>query len=164
MGRREWFRIFSGRWLRGSLRKEAAEVRGIFADLLALAGDSAYGDDGIIQLADEVGVTDELIKDILNISMTLWLRVKDRLSNHPDPKENRIQIIPTKKGYAIKIINWKKYQSEYRRQKKYRDKKKKTYGNQRENGESYNQGYNGSYREKEKEKEKEKKSWGDFDE
>jgi len=127
--RRAWVKLFCERWLRGSIRKEPLEVRAIFTDLLAMAGDAAYGDpdvasNGIIQLADCVGFTDESISGILNIPLETWLRAKDRLSNHPDPEENRIQVAPLSHGFSIKILNWETYQSEYRRQKKYREAKK----------------------------------------
>jgi len=121
--RRTWIKLFCDQWLRGSIRKECIEVRAIFADLLAMAGDSGYGDDGLIQLAEGVGFTDELIAGILNVSAQIWLTAKKRLIDHPDPDENRIQIIPLSQGYSIKILNWTRYQSEYRRQKPYRDKK-----------------------------------------
>lgn len=127
--RRTWIKLFCDQWLRGSIRKESIEVRAIFADLLTMAGDSAFGDpnvasNGFIQLADDVGFTDETISGILNVSLETWLRVKDRLSNHPDPKENRIQVVSLSQGFSVKILNWEKYQSEYRRQRKYREAKK----------------------------------------
>jgi len=127
--RRAWVKLFCERWLRGSIRQESLEVRAIFTDLLAMAGDAAYGDpdiasNGIIQLAENVGFTDESISAILNVPLETWLRVKDRLSNHPDPGENRIEVVPLSQGFSIKILNWETYQSEYRRQKKYRQAKK----------------------------------------
>lgn len=122
--RRTWVKLYCNQWLRGSIRKEPIEVRAIFTDLLMMAGDSAYGDDGLIQLADGVGFTDELIAGILNVSIETWIAAKERLSNHPDPKENRIKVASLSQGFAIQILNWKKYQNEYRRQKTYRDKKK----------------------------------------
>lgn len=122
--RRTWIKLFCDQWLRGSIRKESIETRGIFADLLAMAGDSGYGDDGLIQLAEGIGFTDELIAGILNVSPQVWLAVKKRLLNHPDPDENRIEIIPLSQGFSIQILNWTRYQSEYRRQKPYREAKK----------------------------------------
>ncbi len=127
--RRAWVKLFCEPWLRGSIRKESLEVRAIFTDLLAMAGDAAYGDpdvvsNGIIQLADDVGFADESISGILNIPLETWLRVKDRLSNHPDPEENRIEVAPLSQGFSIRMLNWESYQSEYRLQKKYRDTKK----------------------------------------
>lgn len=124
MGRRTWIKIYTDKWLRGSLRKEMPEIRSVFIDLLALAGDSAYGDNGIIQLADDVGFTDEAIAGMLNIPVPMWLTARNTLSNHNTPQENRIEIIPLNHGFAIKIINWEKYQSEYARQKPLRKQEK----------------------------------------
>lgn len=125
MGRRTWIKLYSNKVLRGSIRQEDPIVRSVFFDLLAMAADSAYGDSGIIKLADDVGFTDGNISGILNISLDIWKKAKKRLSDHPKPKENRIRIIPLKQDYAIEIINWKKYQSEYERQKKTRKKPEK---------------------------------------
>ena len=85
-----------------------------------MAGDSAYGDNGIIQLAENVGFTDENLAGILKIPIEIWIKAKDRLLNHPDPKENRIESIKLPVGFGVKIINWEQYQSEYSRQKPYR--------------------------------------------
>lgn len=119
--RRTWIKLFCDPWLRGSIRKESIEVRAIFTDLLAMAGDSAFGDTGIIQLADGVGFSDGTLAGILNIALKTWLSVKKRLSAHPNPEENRIEIIPLSQGFAIHILKWKTYQSEYNRQRKYRE-------------------------------------------
>ena len=119
--RRTWIKIFCDKWLRGSMRSEDLSVRAIFIDLLALAGDSAYGDSGEIRLAENVGFTDEVIAGMLYIDIGIWRTVKERLFNHPDPQENRIKLYPLNHGYCITILNWPKYQSEYERQKPYRD-------------------------------------------
>ncbi len=122
MGRRTWIKIYTDKWLRGSIRAEDTNIRAVFIDLLALAGDSAYGNDGEIKLAEGVGFTDETIAGILNVTPQSWLSAKELLSNHNIPSENRIKISPLTAGFSIKIINWDKYQSEYGRQKEYRKK------------------------------------------
>ena len=122
--RRTWIKLWCGNWLRGSIRKERPETRGIFADVLALGGDSAYGEGGTIQIAEDVGFTDEAIAAILNVPSDMWQAAKEILSNHKDPDENRIRIRPLRIGYAIDIINWAGYQSEYERQKPYRKQRK----------------------------------------
>ena len=116
MGRRTWIKIFSEKWLRGSIREEPPEIRGIWVDLLALAGDSAYGDEGVIRLAPDCGLTDEQICIILNIPLDLWIKAKDRFI-----ETERISV--TEKNEII-ILSWAKYQSEYQRQKRYREKEK----------------------------------------
>jgi len=121
--RRTWIKLFCDQWLRGSIRQENFGVRAVFADLITMAGDSAWGEDGIIQIAENVGFTDELFSNVLNIPLDVWLSAKERLSNHPDKNENRIEITSLLMGFSIKILNWKKYQSEYERQKPHREPK-----------------------------------------
>lgn len=114
MGRRTWVKIYCDKWLRGTLREETLDLRGAWIDLLALAGDSAYGDIGKISLADKCGLTDKQICIILNIKNKKWQDIKKRLIETDRIKAN---------GYnEIEIINWDKYQSEYERQKPYREK------------------------------------------
>ena len=104
MGRRTWIKIFCDNWLRGTIREETPSIRGIWVDLLTLAGDSAYGDIGKISLAKRCGLSDEQICVVLNIDKELWKKAKKRLL-----KTERIRV----NGYnEIKISNWKKYQSE----------------------------------------------------
>ena len=109
MGRRTWIKIFSEKWLRGSIRQETPQIRGIWIDLLALAADSAYGDYGLITIAPGIGFTDKQIAKMLNLPRQLWVATKGRLK-----KTGRILV--TNKN-EIQIKNWKKYQSEYARQK-----------------------------------------------
>ena len=75
--RRTWIKLFCDQWLRGSIRKEPVEVRAVFTDLLTMAGDSGFGDpniaaNGTVQLADDVGFTDEAIASILNVPLKTW--------------------------------------------------------------------------------------------
>ena len=124
--RRTWVKFYCDQWLRGSIRQESLEVRAIFADLLAMAGDNAYGNDGMIQLAKDVGFNDGLIAGILNVPLKTWTLTKEQLSHHPDPEENRIEVISLHQGFAMRILKWSRYQSEYQRQKPYRQKKKES--------------------------------------
>lgn len=137
MGSRTWIKIHCDKWFDGTIRQETPTLRGVWVDLMALAGSGRYGDTGEIKLADGVGLTDAQIAKILNIDAGTWadsktrLLVTDRISSDA---EN-----------VISITNWCKYQSEYERQKKYRGKLlPKVIGD--------------SDREKEKEKEKEKEN------
>lgn len=118
MGGRTWVKIFTDNWFEGTIRSESPIVRAVFVDLLALAG--KMGGDGIIRLpGTTIGYTDKQLAAIINIGVPEWLQSKDRLSNHPIDKENRITVTPEN---VIEIINWSKYQSEYLRQKGYRQK------------------------------------------
>jgi len=116
MGRRTWIKIYCDKWLRGTLREDTLETRGAWVDLLAMAGDSAFSEDGVIQVSPGVGLTDEQIASILRVGISVWLTAKERLLNTA-----RIGI----DGHnVIKIVNWHNYQSEYERQKPSRERKK----------------------------------------
>ncbi len=118
MGSRTWVKVYCDKWLDGSLRDESPEIRGVWIDLLVLAGAGRYGDSGEVKLSNSVGLTDNQIADILAISLSLWHQAKNRFL-----ETERIRI--TEKG-VISIINWRKYQPEYRRQKPYREARKAT--------------------------------------
>jgi len=133
MGQRTWIKIYCDKWLTGTLREETSELRGIWSDVLALAGNLSYGDKGIISLPNNIPLTDEQIAGILNISLDEWLKGKARL----------IETIRIEdRNGILSIINWEKYQPEYDRQKSYRQQLQSKVTDQ-------------SYKEKEKEKEKE---------
>jgi len=114
MGSRTWFRIFSEPWLKGSIRQEPPEYRGLWVDLLALANSGMYGDEGEIKLAENIGFTDQQIAGILQVDLALWKSFKERMI--------QTQRISVQDGNVIIIEQWQKYQSEYRRQKNYREK------------------------------------------
>jgi hypothetical protein len=115
MGSRTWIKVYCEPWLGGTLREEKPEIRGVWIDLLVLAGSGQYGDTGEIKLRNGIGFTDKQIAEILNITKSLWRRAKQRFI-----ETERIKV--TEKG-AISITNWGKYQSEYERQKPYCERK-----------------------------------------
>ena len=117
MRNRKWVKLYCENWIEGTLRKESAELRGIWADILALAGDGHYGDSGIIQLSNGIAYTDNQIARILHIPEELWDNSKKRLVD-----TKRIEIA---RSGVISVVNWSKYQSEYGRQKAYRTAKNK---------------------------------------
>lgn len=108
--------MYCEKWLSGTIREEQPDVRSVWIDLLTLAGSGQFGDIGEIKLANGVGLTDTQIAEILHITKALWKKSKRRCL-----ESQRIEITP--KG-AIRIINWSKYQSDYQRQKPYRQKAK----------------------------------------
>lgn len=134
MPSRTWIKIYCDKWLGGTIREETPEVRGIWVDLITLAGSGRFGDTGHIKLSNNIGMTDEQIAGILQITQELWNKAKKRLA-----ETNRISF---NGDNIISIINWNKYQSEYERQKSYREKLQ-------------TEVTSNSYGEKEKEKEKE---------
>ena len=97
------------------MREEDPAVRGVWIDLLTLAGGGRYGDSGEIKLSNGVGYTDRQMAEIMAIKPSLWRKAKQRFI-----ETDRIELSP--RG-AISIINWSKYQSEYNRQKQYRQPK-----------------------------------------
>ena len=116
MGSRSWFKVHAKPWLKGSIRDEKPEVRSVWIDLLAMAAAGDYGDSGEIKYNDDIGLTDKQIAIALRISPRLWRMAKTRLL-----ETNRIEIA---ENGAILITNWKKYQSEYNRQKPWRERQK----------------------------------------
>lgn len=129
MGQRTWIKIYCDKWLEGTLRKESLELRGVWADVLALAGNCNYGDSGKIGLPNNVPLSDEQIAKILHISLEKWVFLQRRLEKTKRIKHDR--------HGNIHISNWGKYQSEYERTKKYRTKSTtestpKSYGGERE--------------------------------
>jgi len=118
MGSRTWIRVFCDKWLDGTLREESPDIRGVWIDLLTLAGSGQYGDTGEVKLKNGIGFTDKQICEILCIRLALWRRAKERFL-----QTERIKI--SQKG-AICITNWLNYQSEYNRQKPYRQPKDHT--------------------------------------
>lgn len=115
MNSRTWVKIYCDSWLSGTLREETPALRGVWADLLALAGSGKYGDTGQISLQNDVGLSDLQFQKVLNLSKKGWQKAKNRLIF-----TERIAINAQN---VVTILNWKKYQSEYERQKPYRNKK-----------------------------------------
>ena len=115
MTSRTWVKLYCDQWLSGSLREETPELRGIWADLLALAGSGKYGDTGRISLQNDVGLSDSQFGKLLKITKYQWQKAKKRLI--------LTERIAVNSANVVTIINWKKYQSEYERQKPYRHQK-----------------------------------------
>ena len=111
---RKWIKLWVAESLRGTTRFEfTAEERGVWYDLLAMAGDCR--EDGFIAPGQDKGYPLEWIAGTLNIPLELLKRAIDKCV-----KSGRIE--QTLKG--LRVLNWGKYQSEYDRQRPYREKKK----------------------------------------
>ncbi len=113
--RRTWVKVFITGWLHGSIRWQMTpEERGVWADLICLAGECGKG--GKICDNDERPYPLEFIANQLNIPLELLQKTikgclyEGRLIK--EPKDNGL----------IQIANWNVYQSEYERQKPYRQK------------------------------------------
>ena len=111
--RRTWIKLWVDQLLRGeSFMQLNEQQRFVWIGLLLLAGDSAYP--GCICLTEKIGYTDKQIAALLRTNKKLINETIKILE-----KQDKIQIAD---GSIIKITNWVKYQSDYQRQKPYRQK------------------------------------------
>lgn len=100
---RTWIRIYCDKWLEGTLREESLELRGAWADLLALAGKGQYSNTGEIKFSQKLGFSNDQITNILGTTADTWERLKERLVETQritcDPQTN-----------IIVVLNWPVYQ------------------------------------------------------
>lgn len=115
MGSRTWIKIYCDNWLEGTISQESLALRGIWIGLLALAGSGKRGDTGLVMAIKGVGFSDSMLAAMLKVTRQRWVYAKKTLQ-----KTDRIAV---DKANVITIINWQKYQSEYERQKPYRNPK-----------------------------------------
>lgn len=119
MGRRTWVKFWCLPWTEGTIGRAPIAVRGTFATLLALIGDCKYADTGCLKMVDNLGFPDEAIAAMLRIDPRTWAEHKTYLQQGCG-KDALIAVSATN---VISICSWEKFQSEYRRQRKYRRKK-----------------------------------------
>ena len=81
MTSRTWIKLYCDNWLSGTLREETPALRGIWADLFALAGSGKYGDTGQISLQHNVGLRDLQFQKVLDLSQKGWRKAKNRLGH-----------------------------------------------------------------------------------
>ena len=114
--RRNWIKLYVDQCLRGTMISELSAVqRWIWVGLLLMAGDSS--EEGLIFLRKDengayVGYSDSTIAELLGVEVEDFLNATAKMI--------RYEKISVDKNKVIKILNWKKYQSEYQRQKPYR--------------------------------------------
>ena len=111
-GKRSWVKFWVTGWLHGSIRWQLdPSERGVWADLICLAGEC--GQDGKICDNDGRPYPRDFIANQLNIPQILLDRTiaKCRHEGRLDDRDD-----------VIIVTNWKNYQSEYDRVKKYREK------------------------------------------
>jgi len=110
--RRTWVKLFVTGWLHGSIRWQfTAEERGVWADIIAIGGE--IGQDGKICDNDGRPLPRDFIANQLNIKQVLLDRVIAKCIH-----EGRLEEVDG----VLTLANWTRYQSEYTRQKKSRDK------------------------------------------
>lgn len=111
-GIRRWVKLWVTECLEGSIRYQLdAAERGVWYDLILVS--SLGGIPGSICDRDLRPFPHSFIAARLNIPLTLLEITLDKCI-----KEGRI----TEDGSGIHIANWERYQSEYQRQAKYRNK------------------------------------------
>jgi len=118
-----WIRIWTEETLEGSTFEEMGNsvkmlaFRGIWFSLITLAGNSSIP--GKICFTEKTGYNLNQISDKLKVGINLLEEALDFLSS----KEiNKIKIIKKNNEIIINIVNWTRYQTEYERQKQYRNK------------------------------------------
>lgn len=115
-GKRPWIKLHTQECLDGSIRYQLEpSERGVWYDLLIFAA-LCDPENGNICDRDNRPYPHSFIANRLNIDLELLKSTLNKCLN-----EGRI----TEDDFGTHITNWKQYQSEYYRQKPYRDKKKK---------------------------------------
>lgn len=106
-----WVKLHVNGWLHGSIRYQLTpEERGVWADLIALAGQCQKG--GKIEDNDGRAFPWNFLANQLNIPKALLERTIEKCE-----AEGRIMV----NGELMALTNWPEYQSEYERQKSYRE-------------------------------------------
>ncbi len=112
---RQWFKVWAREWVYGDLRSElTAEERALWTDLLAMAALSPQ--DGVVCETERNGYSFSRLAAILSVSPRFFRKTIEKLSG------KRLKMVTLLKRNRIKIRNWRRYQSEYGRQKGYRQK------------------------------------------
>lgn len=111
---RQWVKIWVKESLRGTMRLDFTPAeRGVWYDLIVLAGDCRQ--EGTIAPGPGREYPIKWIAATLRVPPALLKRVLQKCV-----ESERIHM----NGDGITILNWNKYQSEYDRQKPYRERKK----------------------------------------
>lgn len=112
--RRTWVKIWVDECLQGTIRFDFTPAeRGVWYDLILLAGRCRVP--GVISPNGESPYPQSYIAGLLNISLELLETTLEKCKTSGRIRE-------TKRG--IELVNWGHYQSEYERQKPYRQQKK----------------------------------------
>lgn len=111
---KRWVKVWVSECLNGTIRFDfTPEQRGVWYDLLVLAGNCRH--EGLIAAGQGIPYPDNWIAGTLNIPLKLL-----QVTIQKCIETGRIE----KNGSGYRIVNWEKYQSEYDRQKPYREAKK----------------------------------------
>lgn len=119
----KWIRLWVEETLEGSTFDEMGSTleglafRGVWFSLLALAGSSPVP--GKICFTEDTGFTLNQIAKKLKVDKELLKKALEFLKSD---EVNKIKVENSSDEIIIEIVNWNKYQTEYERQKKYRQK------------------------------------------
>ena len=112
--RKRWIKLFVAGWLHGTIRWQlSSEERGVWADFLALAGEKQK--EGAICDNDGRALPLDFIANQLNIKRTLLDKFIAKAIDE--------DMIALDDNGVIHVIHYQEYQSEYERQKPYREAK-----------------------------------------
>lgn len=124
-GKRSWVKLWTNEWLDGTTRYQMSDAqRAFWIDLLAMAGRSRFpgvicsGQDGDRFVGYPLNRFQSLMADPIDIEATFALF----------ERTGKIKVTAsdtTPKLYVLQLLSWDRYQSEYHRTKKYRQKAKK---------------------------------------
>ena len=117
-GRQPYIKIYPLQCLSGSIRYQLdVDERSVWYDLLCFA--AICSQPGVISDSDGRAHPHNFIANRLNIPLDLLERTLKKCITEGRISEN---------SSGIKIVHWADYQSEYQRQKPYRESKKEKYG------------------------------------
>jgi hypothetical protein len=116
MARRNWIKIYPEGFLRRTLYKEMPDIgeRYAWIGFLCLAGDNSF--DGKISITETMGYTDEQLAGLLDMDLNILKSAKKKMIKYDK--------ISVDSNNVIQILSWKTYQSEYNRQRDYREEHK----------------------------------------
>jgi len=126
---RTWVRLWVGPWLTGSTRFELSSAeRAVWIDMIALAGDSRYG--GVVASGQhEDGTFEGYPVDHLALRLChdplMFRGALRKFERHEKAVVTWGKDEQDQDTVVIELLKWSTYQSEYLRQKPYRDKKRK---------------------------------------
>jgi len=109
---RTWIKIYPDKTLNGF---SSLEEKGCWYTLLELCGIGVFHNDGEIAAIKNMGFMDAQLADLMRTDLKTWLKYKITFIER--------KMISVKPDNTIKITNWRRYQSEYSRQKPFRDLK-----------------------------------------
>ena len=101
--RKTWIKLWVDNWLSGSMRFDlTSEERGVWADLLAMAGHSR--NPGIIQADADMAYPHEFLAASFNITIELLETTLQKCADQGRISEN---------SHGIEIMKWAEYQTVY---------------------------------------------------